>query len=101
VLPHQAAKPARVYFNSPSKCRRRSAASGESRSREYRSAVDPNEIRRRIMAYTRREILFFIVVLALCVGLFLGGNRSPFLLAVVIVAVIVIAGESWLRRRIR
>jgi len=53
------------------------------------------------MAYTRREILFFIVVLALCVGLFLGGNRSPFLLAVVIVAVIVIAGESWLRRRIR
>jgi hypothetical protein len=61
--------------------------------------VNPNEIRRRVMAYTRRERLMFFIVLAVCVGLFLGGSRSMFLLAGVIVAVIVIAGDSWLRRK--
>ena len=53
------------------------------------------------MRFTRRQTAEFAIVAAVCVGLFLGGNRSPWLLGLVIVAVIVIVGDSWLLRRFR
>jgi len=53
------------------------------------------------MRLTRQEIVIFVIVGAVCIGLFLGGNRSPALLAGVIVAVIVVVGDTWLRRRFR
>jgi hypothetical protein len=62
--------------------------------------MDP-EGRRRLMRFTRRQTAEFAIVAAVCVGLFLGGNRSPWLLGLVIVAVIVIVGDSWLLRRFR
>ncbi|HEY0386830.1 MAG TPA: hypothetical protein VGC71_00160 [Gaiellales bacterium] len=43
----------------------------------------------------------FAIVAAVCLGLFLGGNRDASLFGLVIVAAIVIAGESWLRGRFR
>jgi hypothetical protein len=52
-----------------------------------------------MMAFTRREIWLFAIVAAVCVGLLLGGNRDPSVFGLVIVAAIVIVGDSWLRGR--
>jgi hypothetical protein len=43
----------------------------------------------------------FAILAAVCVGLLLGGNRDPALFGLLIVAAIVIVGDSWLRGRFR
>jgi hypothetical protein len=63
--------------------------------------VDPQEKRRRLLLFTRREITLSLVLLAVCVGLLLGGNHDPAVVGLLVVALVVIAGDSWLRRRFR
>jgi hypothetical protein len=60
--------------------------------------VDPN-LRRRRLSQARIEIFVWTLVLAACIGLALGGNRSPDLLGVLLVAPLVLVGSNWARRR--
>jgi hypothetical protein len=60
----------------------------------------PLDPRRRAQRFVGRELATGVIVLAICAGLVLGGNHSPPVIGIAIVAGIVVAGDSWLRRRL-
>jgi hypothetical protein len=62
-----------------------------------RMPLDP---RRRAQRFVRRDLVGGVIVLAICVGLVLGGNHSPPVIGAAVVGGIVVAGDSWLRRRL-
>ena len=44
---------------------------------------------------TRIEVAIWMVVLAVCVGLLLGGNRSAEVIALLILAPLLVLGHAW------
>lgn len=50
---------------------------------------------------TRIDIAVWTVVIAVCVGLLLGGNRKPELIALLVLAPLIVAGDAWVRSRFK